>query len=680
MSRRRHFLSALVVFAASTVVVSLTGVPRAEATYNFTVSINTGGSIGTMWVDAIPGGSNPAAYEAGYTWHADGSIWRMQSPLNPPLDYSESTQATTLTVPGTPTVVRLELYPKPTNNYWTPYDPWSGNVGGVHAQRERAKDGASWLTFGTVPLPIVGVGDAFRIEGDVVSATPTPTGRVQIDLFQIDCQYPEVCPTTKRSTTGAWVGAFATGQNKNGKWTGSVGWPGRYIVFIRDTATNRHVHGFMDIASGNVPAIDLDAICFGLDICTYDSGTPAVPTGGFHPTNPTRILDTRINLGIANGPLRPGDGRSNSGYVTVRHDELLNHEFKVTGVAGIPESGVSAVLLNVTADTPPTQGFLSVYPKPTAVTDVFWDQATFRTPATSNLNLYPRETTPNLVLARVGPGGKIRLNFYSGGSMHIIADVAGWFDTGAPSTSPGGLGFTGIAPTRIYDTREESRDEYGIFEAGDDRVVAVAGIAGVPADATSVAVNITALPQGRGYVTAYPNGQPKPNASNLNLNPGHVRANMAVVRVGDDGSIRIAVEETDSEIIVDVFGYYGSGGGLTTTIDPVRIVDSRTGLGTPKRPMGQQEIRTVQVGGGAGVPSNATAVILNVTAVDTTTWGFLTVWPSNLERPYVSNLNWSAGRTVPNMVMVRLAPDGTISLFNELGTAHVIVDVFGYVT
>ena len=290
-SRWRRATAGFIVLAATAAAICIEAVPVAHAG-SFTASVATNGTIGTLYVDAIyDGGGGGGAYDAGYTWHSDGSLWN----FDPAQGYIETGPAPSpLSVPGSPTMVRLELYPKPSANYWQPYDPWLGNVGGAQLQREKSIDGADWLNFGQVPLPTIGQLDAFRIEGGIVSATPVPDGRVELDLFQIQCGYPETCAATKVSTTGARVGAFSTSKSKGTRWTGSVGWPGFYIVFVRDTATGRNVHGFVDIAAGQVPSLDLDAVCFGLDRCVYDQGSPAVPQGGFHPLDPTRILDTRV--------------------------------------------------------------------------------------------------------------------------------------------------------------------------------------------------------------------------------------------------------------------------------------------------------------------------------------------------------------------------------------------------
>jgi hypothetical protein len=78
------------------------------------------------------------------------------------------------------------------------------------------------------------------------------------------------------------------------------------------------------------------------------------------------------------------------------------------------------------------------------------------------------------------------------------------------------------------------------------------------------------------------------------------------------------------------------------------------------------------------MPSNATAVVLNVTATETTAPSFLTVWPAGEARPTASNLNWVAGQTVPNLVTAKLGQGGRLSIYNLAGTVDVIADVAGY--
>ncbi len=675
----------LALFASAVTTVSLVGVQTASAgVANVTFSIGNPGTGGLADIDAYYGGcggNSPdgSGYDGSYNWNSAGQF----SNANPSVFVGLN--PTQVPNPGLGcggaglSLVRLELYPE---GIW--YDPWVGNAGGAHSQREAAKDGAGFANFGVVPLPTVGVDGGFRITGDIVSSSAVPNNRVEVILFQIECIPPDVCVQPKVTGTGAKVGAFTYSKSKGNQWTGGVGWPGHYLAFVTDTQTGRKVQGYMELAPGQVQTIDLDASCFGLYLCVYMSGAPgAAPPGGFHPLTPTRILDSRSNIGIT-GVMTPGDGRSSSGNGYTRRATLLNHQLKVTGVAGIPAAGVSAVLLNVTAIASSSGGFLSAYPRPPA-TDalggIFADQATFGViPGTSNLNFALGEITPNLVLVKVGAGGTIRFNYSGFAGMHVLADVAGYFDTSAALTAPGGLGFTGIPPVRLMDTRNGIGDTIGRFHPGDNRALLVAGTKGIPANAKSVVVNITSAyaPLG-GYVTAYPDGEALPIASNLNVFAGGTRANSAVVKVGTNGKIRLAAFESDMDLIVDIFGYYSAGGGFTTIMDPVRVFDTRNGLHTTIGQLGPGESRNVQIGGLGGVPSGAKAVIVNITVTDPSAGGWLTLWPAGQPRPTVSTLNWFPGRTVPNMAIVAVGANGQLSIYNDSGNAGVIVDVFGYV-
>jgi hypothetical protein len=86
------------------------------------------------------------------------------------------------------------------------------------------------------------------------------------------------------------------------------------------------------------------------------------------------------------------------------------------------------------------------------------------------------------------------------------------------------------------------------------------------------------------------------------------------------------------------------------------------------------------VTGVGGIPANdVCAVVLNVTVTETTSGGYLTVSPTGSPRPVVSNLNWSAGATIPNAVTVKVGTGGYVDLYQSgPGTAQVVVDVSGY--
>jgi hypothetical protein len=210
----------------------------------------------------------------------------------------------------------------------------------------------------------------------------------------------------------------------------------------------------------------------------------------------------------------------------------------------------------------------------------------------------------------------------------------------------------------------------------------VAGVGGVPVDATAVVLNVTATGSTAGsFVTAYPLGTAKPNASNLNFTTGQTVANLVTVRVGDAGQVLFSTAVGATHLVVDVVGYYSIGtGDRFNPIAPSRSLDSRTANGGWDGPIGPGagNVRTLQVSGRNGVPATATAVVLNVTVADSDTGSFLQVWPTGSSQPNSSNLNFTAGQLAANLVTIKLGSAGQVSFYNAVGHTDVIADVMGY--
>jgi hypothetical protein len=114
------------------------------------------------------------------------------------------------------------------------------------------------------------------------------------------------------------------------------------------------------------------------------------------------------------------------------------------------------------------------------------------------------------------------------------------------------------------------------------------------------------------------------------------------------------------------------------SLAPDRIVDTRQALGGIQGPIAGDVTVDFQVIGVGGVPVEATSVVLNVTAVNPEAQGFFTVFPTGTARPDASNLNFSAGKTVANLVIARIGTGGKVSLYNFGGRADVLFDVTGY--
>ena len=121
--------------------------------------------------------------------------------------------------------------------------------------------------------------------------------------------------------------------------------------------------------------------------------------------------------------------------------------------------------------------------------------------------------------------------------------------------------------------------------------------------------------------------------------------------------------------------------GTFTPVGPVRILDTRDGTGRNgiTTRVGPGQTITADVTGVGGVPaSGVSAVVMNVTVTEPTSSSYLTLHPGGIGRPLASNLNFSPGQTVPNLVVVAVGANGTVSAYNNLGGVHVIFDVVGW--
>jgi len=123
----------------------------------------------------------------------------------------------------------------------------------------------------------------------------------------------------------------------------------------------------------------------------------------------------------------------------------------------------------------------------------------------------------------------------------------------------------------------------------------------------------------------------------------------------------------------------GSESGVFAPLAPERILDTRTGNGvTAPGKLGTDTTFDLQVAGRGGVPAEATAVVLNLTATEGTLTSFLTLFPAGTPRPNASTINFRPGDNIANMVTVKLGTEGKLFVYNFTGDVHVIADVAGY--
>ena len=330
----------------------------------------------------------------------------------------------------------------------------------------------------------------------------------------------------------------------------------------------------------------------------------ATEPGTFASLIPSRLLDTRVGNGA------PQARVAASGTVGLQ----------VTGRGGVPATGVAAVVVNVTVTGPSASGFITVYPSGTSQ------------PTASNLNFTAGQTIPNLVTVKLGTDGKIDLRNNSAGSVHLIADVAGYYLAGTP-TVPGA--FVSLDPARLLDTRVGNGAPKAAVAANGTVDLQVTGRGGVPeGDVSAVVVNVTVTsPVSSGFITVYPSDSSQPTASNLNFTAGQTIPNLVTVKLGDDGKIKLTNNSPGTvQLIADVAGYYLAGTptvpGAFVSVDPTRLLDTRVGNGAAKEPVAASDYIGVQVTARGGVPAmDVAAVVVNVTATAPAAAGFITVFP-----------------------------------------------------
>lgn len=389
----------------------------------------------------------------------------------------------------------------------------------------------------------------------------------------------------------------------------------------------------------------------------------AAAAGHVVPLVPARLLETREGPDdvTVDGEFQ-GGGAKPAGSTTV---------LQVAG-RGDVDDDASAVFLNVTAVAPAGPGYVTVFP--CDVGDP---------PLASNVNYAPGEVVPNLVFAKLAPDGSVCL--YTHAATHLVVDVTGY--------TPDGSGMTPVAPARLFESRKGPlhRTVDGEFEgvgrlaAGSQTPFDVDQRAEVVENAPAAMLNVTAVtPDGPGHLTVFPCDVEAPVASNLNYVEGDVVANATFVRLDNNGRACVSTY-AGTDLVVDVNGYVANGVNDVAAIAPLRLLETRSGPGLVTfdgQFQGDGRVpadSTVELDvAGRYVPGNAVAVFLNVTAVAPSGAGFVTAWPCGEERPWASNLNYTAGDVVPNAVLAKIGDGGKVCFYTHAET-DLVVDVNGYV-
>lgn len=401
--------------------------------------------------------------------------------------------------------------------------------------------------------------------------------------------------------------------------------------------------------------IRLDGVlqCWGFTVVLGEpfTPTPLRPWPGLRAQPPVRIFDTR--------------GHDPDAPFAQPHPGTAGNVIGLNLQGSVPPDA-TAVAVTVTVVSPTGPGFVTVWP---------CDQPK---PLASSVNYLTGQIVANTVVVGVAPTSAL-ICLEASASTDLLVDVVGYV--------PSGGTLVDVVAARLADTRPGESTVDGIA-AGVGRVPAGGvleietwGRGGVPEGAAGVVVNVVAAePDAPGFLTIFPCGGAVPLASNVNYTQPFT-TNMAFTPTGVDGKICVFSSAT-SDVVVDVNAFVPEN-SPPVGFGPFRFADTRLGeltvdgaaAGTGRQPAGTT--LEVDVTGRAGVPDDATSVMLNVAVVAPDAPGFLTVYPCGAQVPLASALNYAPGDVRAVAVPVKVGLDGRVCIFT-LAATDLVVDLNGY--
>lgn len=367
---------------------------------------------------------------------------------------------------------------------------------------------------------------------------------------------------------------------------------------------------------------------------------------------PVRVLDSR-----------PGINKGLAGAFAAKVPRRLS----IAGANTIP-GDATAITGNLTVVGQTRAGYLSI------------TKASTSNPPSSVLNFPLGDTRANGVTLPLNADGDVWIVYMaSGGTAHVLLDVTGYF---RPSTI--GTTFTPVPPVRVLDSRPGiNKGLSGAFEANKPRTLSIAGSPGISPNARAITGNLTVVGQTRaGYLSITPNSTATPTTSTLNFPLADTRANGVTVPLNGQGDLSIVYKASGgtTHVILDVTGYFldGTAGKVFVPVDGSRILDTRFNVGLPNKFFANQA-RTFSVHNKGGVGTTAVAIIGNVTVVDQSRAGYVSLTPTLQANPTTSTINFPLGDTRANNFTGQLSGANMSGVYKAAsGSTHLIVDVFGY--
>ncbi len=396
---------------------------------------------------------------------------------------------------------------------------------------------------------------------------------------------------------------------------------------------------------------------------TFSGGPPITPGGlRFIPLNPCRVMETRTLYNF--------EGRTGAfGPPSLNATEVRTLNLPQSNVCSIPATA-KAYVVNVTVIPTSTVNFVTIWPAGEPRPNVW----TIRSP--------DGQIVANSAIVKAGTNGGISV--YASDNTDLLIDISGYY---TDSTAVPGLTYYPLTPCRVIETRIDYRTPPGDFGppsmgAQQTRKFRFPNTpyCTVP-QAAAYSVTITVVPPGPlAYLTAWPDGNPQPNVSNINSFVGRVLANSVIIPASADGSINVFTFNA-TDFIIDINGYYapddGQNGLYYYPVTQCRANDSTVSGGQYT----DESTRTIPIPtapGCSGIPATAKAYAVNVTALPGgNPMPFLTGYPTGQPQPNASILNAFQGQIVTNAAIIPAGANGAINIYAYRRT-DVVVEVSGY--
>jgi hypothetical protein len=368
--------------------------------------------------------------------------------------------------------------------------------------------------------------------------------------------------------------------------------------------------------------------------------------GGLFTPLQQRVLDTRNGTG---------------GLPVAKLTAGTWHAIPIDGQGTLPSSNIAAVQVAFTTTNQVGAGVVHADQDGIASPNTTLPYATYGTSTISNSAVIP-----------VGADGKIQVEVTA--TADLIVDVQGYYTGG----NAAGGGYVPAAPTQVYNS---GSTQYG---AGQSVTFPVAGLVGVPSNASSVMLDVIEANGGTstGYLVAYPAGSTRPT-STLDWPASHNYEWTTPVSMNSTGDVTIYIGPGSGSVSlsVGVEGYFTASDGTTSagefTPTTGRVFDS-----TATAPIAAGGSVTVPVAGLVGLPdtgSGIDAVAANIEISPSAgATGHIQVSPDDAPAGQSAQQFYSGVSTFAFDV-VGLGADGGVTIYNSSSsTINVILDVEGW--